>query len=155
MHRTNLRSLPFFAGAFALGCALLVGASQPGASAAAGQSVDSKGFVFAPPAITVAEGDTVTWTNSDPVPHTVTSDTGAFDSGVMNNGQTFGFTFTAAGSYSYFCDLHPTMKGTVAVTAVAPAPEAPAPEAQPPAPSEAEPPATPEGEPPAEGESAG
>lgn len=116
--------------------------------------------MFAPPAITVAEGDTVTWSNSDPVPHTVTSDTGAFDSGVMNNGQTFGFTCATAGSYSYFCDLHPTMIGTVVVTAAAPAPAPEAqrlatPEAAQPAGPEIEQPAAPETEQPAEGESAG
>ena len=72
---------------------------------------------FSPATITVVIGvnNTVVWTNKDSTPHTVTSTTKLFDSGNMNAGDTFTFTFTTAGTYSYACSYHPWMKGTVIV----------------------------------------
>jgi plastocyanin len=70
------------------------------------------GFAFSPNIITVHVGDTVTWKNNDGVTHTVTSDsnsTVAFNSGNMNDGATFTFTFTTAGDYWYHCTIHPSM----------------------------------------------
>jgi len=63
-------------------------------------------------------GDTVTWVNEDNVPHTVTTTGGptSFDSGTMNKGETYSHTFTSAGTWSYYCAVHPDMKGTVVVT---------------------------------------
>jgi plastocyanin len=76
-----------------------------------------KGFAFAPNSITVKAGTTVTWTNEDSVTHTVTSDTGLFDSGGLNKGGTFSYTFTTEGSYPYHCTPHASsMAGTVIVT---------------------------------------
>ncbi|MCX6347189.1 MAG: cupredoxin domain-containing protein, partial [Actinobacteria bacterium] len=61
-------------------------------------------------------GDTVTWTNNDNHDHTVTSDSGTFNSGNIANGSTFSFTFSTAGAYSYNCSIHTSMIGTIVVT---------------------------------------
>ena len=71
-------------------------------------------FAFEPREIHVAAGTDVTWTNADPAPHTVTAD-GAFDSGTLDPNETFSFRFDAAGSFTYACLIHPTMRGTVHV----------------------------------------
>lgn len=63
----------------------------------------------------VALGTTVTWTNDDPgMPHTVTVD-GLFDSGILQAGQTFSFTFDTPGEFEYYCTLHPWMRAKVMV----------------------------------------
>jgi plastocyanin len=81
---------------------------------------------FSPNPIQVSVGNTVTWTNNDSQPHTVTSGSNGqpdnkFNSSpnfspLLNQGQTFSFTFTEAGDYPYFCMLHPNMAGTVNVS---------------------------------------
>lgn len=79
--------------------------------------ISLKNFAFNPDTVTVKVGTTVKWTNEDNVIHTVTSDTNLFDSGDMNQGDTFSFTFTQAGTYPYYCiPHHANMKGTVIVT---------------------------------------
>jgi len=73
---------------------------------------------FSPATFTVRVGDSVTWFNADVMEHTVTSDAGtpvAFDSPLLNSGDTFSFTFTQAGTYAYHCAPHPTMTGTIIV----------------------------------------
>jgi plastocyanin len=62
-------------------------------------------------------GTVVTWTNSDVVAHTATATNpqGAFNSGNLNTGQSYSFTFDTAGTYDYFCSYHPFMKGTIIV----------------------------------------
>ena len=75
------------------------------------------GPFFSPANLTVTVGKTVTWVNKDTVTHTVTSDgSNLFDSGFMPTGATFQFTFTTAGTYPYYCTVHPFMKGTIVVT---------------------------------------
>ena len=81
---------------------------------------------YQPNPIQVSVGNTVTWTNDDSQPHTVTSGGNGqpdnkFNSSpnfspLLNPGQTFSFTFTQAGDYPYFCMLHPNMVGTVSVS---------------------------------------
>ena len=81
---------------------------------------------YSPNPIQVSVGTTVTWTNDDAQPHTVTSGSNGqpdnkFNSSpnftpLLNPGQTFSFTFTEAGEYPYFCTLHPNMVGTVSVS---------------------------------------
>jgi plastocyanin len=85
----------------------------------AGDAVSIKNFAFAPAAMTVKVGTTVTWTNEDSDAHTVTSTGGGgpLKSSPLNNGQTYTHTFTAVGTYSYFCTIHPFMTATVTVTA--------------------------------------
>jgi len=70
---------------------------------------------FSPSTLTVPVNTTVKWTNKDAVVHTVTSTTGMFDSGSLGNGAIYTFTFSTAGSYSYYCTIHPNMVGTVVV----------------------------------------
>ncbi len=75
-------------------------------------------YDFSPNSITVNVGDTVTWTNQDTSDHWVVSaptSPASFDLGRQVNGATVQHTFTAAGSYPYFCNLHNYMKGTVVV----------------------------------------
>lgn len=78
--------------------------------------VDIKNMAFAPSTMTVKIGTTITWTNNDSVPHSVTSDTGMFDSNTLQSGGKFSFTFNQAGTFPYHCNIHTFMKGTVAVT---------------------------------------
>lgn len=84
-------------------------------SAADGSTVSIENFSFAPNASTVPAGTTVTWTNNDTVPHTVTSTDNAFNSGNINPGETFSFTFADAGTFTYVCSYHPNMTGSVVV----------------------------------------
>ena len=86
--------------------------AEPSAPAAA---VKIDNFVFGPQTITVPVGTTVTWTNSDDIPHTAVSTDGVFKSKVMDTDEKFSYTFTKAGTYSYFCSIHPKMTGQVVV----------------------------------------
>lgn len=80
-------------------------------------NISIKDFLFVEKNITVKAGTTVTWTNNDIAPHTVTSDTGSvLDSGNLSLGQSFSMTFNTPGTYNYHCAIHPSMTGTVTVT---------------------------------------
>ncbi len=85
------------------------------ASASRVVAVGIKEFTFAPRVLTVPVGTTVTWTNLDEEPHTITSTTRAFGSAGLSNKETFAQTFTHSGTYDYFCALHPHMKAVVIV----------------------------------------
>jgi plastocyanin len=85
---------------------------------AGGDAVDIENFAFVPPNLSVTSGATVTWTNRDDVPHTVSADDGkSFDSSALAQGQTFQITAGPPGTYTYFCRIHPFMKATLTVTA--------------------------------------
>jgi plastocyanin len=84
-------------------------------NAAGGPRLAIENFNFTPADITVAPGTTVTWTNNDDVEHTVTSSTNAFGSSAIETGNSFSFTFTQPGTYTYFCSIHPFMTGRVTV----------------------------------------
>jgi len=73
-------------------------------------------FAFNPSTLEVKAGTTVTWTNEDSASHTVAADDGSFTSASLNQGDSFSFTFDKAGSYSYHCGVHPSMKATITVT---------------------------------------
>lgn len=110
----------------ALGFALLLAAlilvlSVPRVHAASTVTVEISGFAFQPSMVTIQVGDTVTWTNLDGAAHTAT-DTGpqALFDGVMDNGESFSYTFTQAGTFNYVCTFHPEMTGTVIVQASVP-----------------------------------
>jgi plastocyanin len=105
---------------FALLCSLTPAAD------AAGSAVSIQGFAFHPASITVPVGSTITWTNQDSAPHTATAKDGSFDTGTLQQGQSMTITFSKAGTYAYYCQFHPFMRGTVTVTAAAPT-AAPAP----------------------------
>ncbi len=97
---------------------LFAGSSRVTASdqpSAANVAVKIDNFVFGPQAITVPVGTTVTWTNSDDIPHTAVSTDGVFKSKVMDTDEKFSYTFTKAGTYSYYCSVHPKMTGQVVV----------------------------------------
>lgn len=74
-----------------------------------------QGGAFDPGTITVAANTTITWTNKDGVAHTVTSNTGLFESGTISINGTYIHTFATAGSYPYHCTIHPSMTATVVV----------------------------------------
>jgi amicyanin len=80
-------------------------------------SVTIDNFVFEPARLTVKAGTTVTWTNRDDIPHTVASKDRLFKSKAMDTDETYSFTFSTPGEYSYFCSLHPHMTGTIVVEA--------------------------------------
>ncbi len=83
--------------------------------AATSAAVSIKNFAFNPAELTVSKGAKVTWTDEDAVPHKIVSDTFAFSSDSLSNGQTFEFTFNDAGTYDYHCGIHPSMKGKIIV----------------------------------------
>ena len=72
-------------------------------------------FAFSPNPLTIARGSTVTWTNQDGAPHTVTADDGSWGSSTLRQGGTYSHVFTSPGSYPYHCAIHPYMTGTVVV----------------------------------------
>jgi plastocyanin len=85
---------------------------QPSAATA---EVKIDNFSFEPQTITIPVGATVTWTNRDDIPHTVVSTDGVFKSKVRDTDEKFSYTFTKAGTYPYFCSVHPKMTGKVVV----------------------------------------
>jgi plastocyanin len=84
---------------------------------AATMEVKIDNFSFGPVTLTVPAGATVRWTNRDDIPHTVvsTDDPKAFKSKVLDTDEKFSFTFGKAGTYPYFCSIHPKMTGKVIV----------------------------------------
>lgn len=105
---------------------LLVGGASA-ASASTNHHITIASYAYSPNPLAIAEGDSVTWTNTDSVGHdiTITSGPVTFQSPLLAKGQSWSYTFTSAGTYNYICSVHPDMKATVTVAA-APAP-APAP----------------------------
>jgi plastocyanin len=85
------------------------------AAAQGSASVTIVDFAFNPGSVTVDVGGIVTWTNQGPSPHTVTADGGGFDSGQLDTGGSFSYTFATAGTYAYHCAIHPDMVGSVVV----------------------------------------
>jgi plastocyanin len=97
--------------------------------AAETKNVTIKDFVFDPKTISVNVGDTITWTNEGPAPHTVSADDASFDSGNLDKGGTFSHTFDKAGTVAYFCKYHGSKGGVSMAASVAvaePAAAAPA-----------------------------
>ncbi len=78
-------------------------------------------FFFQPSRLTIQVGDIVVWKNVTIVPHTVSSDTGVFNTlNFLSPNRTFRFTFTRAGTFRYHCNIHPYMHGTIIVKSVVP-----------------------------------
>ena len=86
------------------------------AAAADGTRVVVDNFSFAPAIATVPVGTTVTWTNHDDIPHNVVSPEQKFKSRVLDTDEMFSHTFDVAGTFKYYCSLHPRMTGQVVVT---------------------------------------
>jgi plastocyanin len=90
-----------------------VSANDQPSSATAEVKIDN--FTFGPQTITVPAGTTVTWTNKDDIPHTSVSTEGVFKSKVLDTDEKFSYTFTKAGTYPYYCTIHPKMTGQIVV----------------------------------------
>jgi plastocyanin len=98
-----------------LAAAVLAPLAAASPTRAAEHSIAVTDGAFGPATLTIAVGDTVTWTNTDDSPHTVTAEGGAFDSGNLNEGLFFSFTFTEPGTYTYVCSYHDEMRATIVV----------------------------------------
>jgi plastocyanin len=113
--------IPAFRAAVALGLAAGLASTlslfAPPPLRGAEHAVQIADSAFSPATLTITAGDTVTWRNADDRPHTVTSNDGAFDSGNLDEGVGFSFTFTEPGTYTYRCDYHPDMQATIVVVA--------------------------------------
>jgi plastocyanin len=84
-------------------------------------TVKITGMKYVPDPVTVSAGDTVQWTNKDPMDHTATADNGSFDSRHIARDQSFSYTFNGpAATVAYHCTIHPGMKGKVVVTSPPP-----------------------------------
>ncbi len=93
------------------------GVPAPASTTASGEvDISISNYAFAPDNLTVAVGTTVKWTNQDDVIHTVEAADGSWGSRDLNQGDSFSYTFTQAGTFSYRCTQHPLMKGTIVVT---------------------------------------
>ncbi len=93
------------------------GTDQSSAGGASGTTaVTIKDYIYKPASITVPKGTTVSFTNEDSTPHTATSkESGVFESGSIDTGQTGKVTLEKSGTFAYYCVFHPFMKGTITV----------------------------------------
>lgn len=120
---TLLTATALVFGLLATGCMMSGGHMDSGrdtrstgvVEAASDTEVRIVNYGFDPGNLRVPAGTTVTWTNLDPVGHTATADAGAFGSPVLGRGESWSFTFTEPGTYTYFCAPHPQMKAQVTV----------------------------------------
>jgi len=85
------------------------------AEAGSGTEVRVDNFTFAPHTLTVPVNSTVTWGNKDDIPHVIASNDGVFKSKALDTDQKYSYTFTKAGSYAYYCSIHPKMVGKIVV----------------------------------------
>lgn len=91
-------------------------ANEPGAGSQDVVVVDMKDIQYVPRHVTVRRNQTVRWTNSDPVAHTVTARRGSdMDSGIVNPGEQFETQFRSTGRVDYYCTIHPRQTGSVTV----------------------------------------
>lgn len=87
----------------------------PSGEAAKAEKVQIVEFTYEPDPVVVQVGGKVTWQNQDSAPHTATADDGSFDTGTIAKGKIGSATFKEAGTFTYHCEIHPTMHGTVEV----------------------------------------
>ena len=108
----------------AVGVASLLAAALPELTAAGAAAVTAAAspatvqidnFAFAPAALTVTAGTTVTWKNEDDSPHRIGDKNGTFKSAALDTDDTFSHTFAAPGEYQYICTIHPYMAGKIIV----------------------------------------
>lgn len=94
-------------------------ANSSNTAAVSSNQVTIQNYMFSPMAITVKVGTKVTWNNQDPVHHSITADNGSQDapnSPLIGKGESYSFTFTKVGTYSFHCMPHPYMHSTIIVT---------------------------------------
>ena len=100
-----------------IGAVLAAGVLFAGA-ADSSNTVSIDNFTFTPKTLTVKAGTTVSWTNHDDIPHGIASSENVFKkSAALDTDDRYSFTFTAPGTYQYFCYIHPHMVGTIVVEA--------------------------------------
>lgn len=100
-----------------LAAALLAGLPMAAPAAPPAATVHIKNFKFVPAALAVPAGSSVTFVNDDQEPHTVSASDKSFNSEGIDTNQTWTHTFAKAGSFAYFCEMHPYMHGTISVKA--------------------------------------
>ena len=100
-----------------LGAILAFGtvAAQDATKKDVGRAIIIDNFTFTPKELTVAVGTTVKWVNHDDIPHTVVEKKTTFRSKALDTDDSYSYTFTSAGTFDYFCGLHPHMVGKVIV----------------------------------------
>jgi len=91
--------------------------AQQGAPVTGVTHMNMQNFAYQMANMQVRAGTTVTWTNQDNVPHSITFKNGMKDSGLLYQGQSFSYTFNTPGTYQYYCSVHPYMVATVTVIA--------------------------------------
>jgi plastocyanin len=115
----NMKNFQSFGLAVTLALSMVSGIAGKAARASGAESkpaeVSIDNFSFSSKTLTVSAGTTVTWTNKDDVPHTVTSTDKVFASPVLDTDEKFSYTFTKPGEYAYYCTLHPKMTAKVVV----------------------------------------
>ena len=106
-----------YLGALALVVVVLIApsAGATGLQTTTTTTVSIQDFFFSPANVSVPAGTTVTWVNEGSVPHTVTSDDGQFDSGVLMPGDSYTVMFKGQGTITYHCTIHPSMRDSVTV----------------------------------------
>lgn len=87
----------------------------PSGEAAKSEKVQIVEFSYEPEPVVVQAGGKVIWQNQDSAPHTATADDGSFDTGTIEQGKLGSATFKEPGTFTYHCEIHPTMHGTVEV----------------------------------------
>jgi plastocyanin len=101
-----------------LALATVLALHPPGAKgepAASPLEVQVDNFTFGPATLTVPANSTVTWVNKDDLPHVIASNDGVFKSKALDTDDKYSYTFTKAGTYAYFCSIHPKMVGKIVV----------------------------------------
>jgi plastocyanin len=105
--------------AISLGFGVLLISNPTSATAEQGKAppmeVKVDNFSFTPETLTVPLNTTVTWINLDDVPHVIASNNGLFKSKGLDTDDKYSFTFTQAGTYAYYCGIHPKMTGKIVV----------------------------------------
>lgn len=87
----------------------------PGGEASRSEKVQIVEFAYQPDPVVVQAGGKVIWQNQDSAPHTATADDESWDTGTIEQGKLGSETFKEQGSFAYYCEIHPTMHGTVEV----------------------------------------
>jgi len=89
--------------------------AAPSGEAKKSEKVDIVEFTYQPDPVVVQVGGKVIWQNQDTAPHTATADDDSWDTGTIEKGKIGSETFKEAGTFTYYCEIHPTMHGTVEV----------------------------------------
>jgi plastocyanin len=87
----------------------------PSGEAARSEKVQIVEFTYQPDPVVVQAGGKVTWQNQDAAPHTATADDESWDTGTIEQGKIGSATFKEPGTFAYYCEIHPDMRGTVEV----------------------------------------